>query len=348
MSNRINAKRYSCLFIANFLIWLAVSSSVVAQPCVAPASGLVSWWPADRNTADIVGTNSGSREGVTTYAQGKTGSAFSFTGINDDVIVSGGNDLNPGTGSFTIEAWIKSTGKRTASGNDTGIQTIVSKYQLAPTPITQAYFFAVNPNGGLDLFLRDATGQTQTLTGVRNVADNQFHHVVAVRDTGTFSLRLYVDGVLDAMTLIGAALNVTPTDVPFRIGNRFALPFVPEHFTGLIDEVGYYNRALTNAEILAIFSAGAAGKCKATGTTVCDDELIKAKEKIVELQAQIDQINNGLARIQTDFRNVFNDPEFSILGDTPLQRFESLVEAILRLEKGRKMGVYKNLGGKKN
>jgi hypothetical protein len=39
--------------------------------CVAPPSGLVSWWGGDNNTLDIVGTNHATLNGAT-YAPGKS------------------------------------------------------------------------------------------------------------------------------------------------------------------------------------------------------------------------------------------------------------------------------------
>ena len=44
------------------------------------------------------------------------------------------------------------------------------------------------------------------------------------------------------------------TNEPDLIGNRY--------FHGLIDEVGLFNRALSESEIQAIYNAGSAGKCK--------------------------------------------------------------------------------------
>ena len=45
------------------------------------------------------------------------------------------------------------------------------------------------------------------------------------------------------------------------LGKRPAGSFAPFYFAGLIDEPGVYNRALSVAEIQAIYTAGHAGKC---------------------------------------------------------------------------------------
>ncbi|MEW6214834.1 MAG: PKD domain-containing protein, partial [Nitrospirota bacterium] len=80
------------------------------------------------------------------------------------------------------------------------------------------------------------------------------------------------------------------------------------------------------------------------------EENTKLKDEITELQNKIDQINNtltvGLGSIETDFQSVFNDPDFIIPGDTLLEKFQALNQAVLDLNKGRKEGIYVNLGGK--
>ena len=76
----------------------------------------------------------------------------------------------------------------------------------------------------------------------------------------TKTLKLYVDGVLVGTSLdpTTGALDANVTDF---IGRRFPCPGT-NTFNGLIDELSVYNRALTDAEIAAIFAAGSAGKCK--------------------------------------------------------------------------------------
>ena len=44
--------------------------------CIAPPTGLVSWWPGDGNTNDIQGSNIGTLMGSATYAAGLVGQAF--------------------------------------------------------------------------------------------------------------------------------------------------------------------------------------------------------------------------------------------------------------------------------
>lgn len=78
-----------------------------------------------------------------------------------------------------------------------------------------------------------------------------FHHVAGTFDGST--MRLYLDGVE-----VGS-LPVSGTIAPPTFIN-LSSPF--ETLDGLLDEVEFYDRALTAQEIAAIFAAGEAGKCK--------------------------------------------------------------------------------------
>src|SRR5204862_2527474 len=80
-------------------------------------------------------------------------------------------------------------------------------------------------------------------------------HVAMTHDGMT--LRLYVNGALEAA--VPAIGDMLPTSNPVGIGGNI-VPTVS--FQGSIDEAQIYSRALTDAEILAIYQAGAAGQCK--------------------------------------------------------------------------------------
>jgi hypothetical protein len=90
---------------SNALLTVNSSSSCDPEP-----SGFVSWWPAEGNANDIIGTNNGVLEGGLGFAPGEVGQAFFFNNTNDDVKVPASSSLNVGAGNgFTLEAWIDCT-----------------------------------------------------------------------------------------------------------------------------------------------------------------------------------------------------------------------------------------------
>lgn len=68
------------------------------------------------------------------------------------------------------------------------------------------------------------------------------------------------------------------------------------------------------------------------------------------LQSQVNTftttLQRGTTQLQDDFRTTFNNSTFVVPGATLLQQYETIIAAIMQLNKGQKMGLYTNLGGK--
>jgi hypothetical protein len=249
-------------------LYEAASAGKCKPVCTPPPPNLVSWWPGDENANDIEGSNNGTLQNGATLAAGKVGQAFSFDGVNDYVRVPDNPNLYPGAGSLSVDAWIRTP---QVPGH---YATIISHYECANScPSLQAsslYSLYVNPDGKLEGELRDSANTYQALTSTTVVADNTFHHVAMVRDTTNSQFRLYVDGVPEAsavLTVTGTIKDddgeADPVTLAATIQNSFSGCGCPvDLFSGIIDEVEYLNRALSQTEIAGIVNAGSAGKCK--------------------------------------------------------------------------------------
>jgi hypothetical protein len=73
-------------------------------------------------------------------------------------------------------------------------------------------------------------------------------------------LEIYEDGVLQGSLSQTNLLAGNSRDVEF--GRSWGGGMPTRFFHGSIDEVTYFNRALSSNDVAAIFNAGAAGKCK--------------------------------------------------------------------------------------
>src|SRR5205823_1292544 len=87
---------------------------------------------------------------------------------------------------------------------------------------------------------------------------NQWTHIALTYD-GTMA-KLYANGVVVGTLPTSVTMN---TAQDFFIGGRTNDPRGPHYFDfpGRVDEVEVFSRALTDAEIAAIFAAGSTGKC---------------------------------------------------------------------------------------
>jgi hypothetical protein len=79
-------------------------------------------------------------------------------------------------------------------------------------------------------------------------------------DAASGAYKLYLNGEQVASTT--AVGTLYPSDATFSVGRESSSAI--RNFHGLIDEVDVFSRALSADEIAAIYSAGAAGKCKSS------------------------------------------------------------------------------------
>src|SRR5215467_6689435 len=127
---------------------------LVLAPTAAHAATVIHWWKADGNANDSVGTNHGSLVGDTTFASGENGQAFSFDGTGDYVSVPD-DPSHYFTGSFTMEAWAKTSGT-----NDQ--QMIAAIYECGNfCPTNQA-----NSSAIIQLFQNQAYGFVRDAAGL--------------------------------------------------------------------------------------------------------------------------------------------------------------------------------------
>ena len=97
-----------------------------------------------------------------------------------------------------------------------------------------------------------STGSDRMVTSPNSYNDGQWHHGVVTFDGSL--LRLYVDGV-QITTLSTSSIPETAGNNPLKIGANSRI--VDNLFTGSIDEVGVWNRALTNTDITSLMNTGA-------------------------------------------------------------------------------------------
>jgi hypothetical protein len=144
------------------------SLAILAGTCVAPAAGLISWWPGNGTTSDFVGNNHGTLQGDAGYAAGKSEQGFVFDGNGDRVHL--GNPASLRLTSFTLEAWVQRSSTNQISSS--GTNGIVFGYSSG------GYVFGLRDNGALHL---GKSGSTEVLSGLK-VLDTNFHHVAVTKN----------------------------------------------------------------------------------------------------------------------------------------------------------------------
>ena len=275
-----------------------------ALGCVTPPTGMVAWWPLDETSGttsiDLAGfNNSGTRINGPVPVPGKVLGGLQFDGINDYVSVPDHSELNFGTGDFSIDAWVKTSA-------NTNLRIIVDKQTLNGYAY-QGYSFYLNA-GYLTLQLADGLPPTYftNWSPFVFIADGIWHHVaVTVSRSITGGIVFYKDGVATQFgdpTVRSGSLTTTS---PLTIGRQsYTDQF---EFNGILDEIELFNRVLTHQEIVSIFAADSAGKCKSGKPTD-----VKTPEDVPQ----------GF-RLMQSYPNPFN-PTTQIAYEIPSEEFVSL------------------------
>lgn len=212
------------------------------------SSGLVGYWRLDdgsgTNVTDSSGNdNDGTLENNPTWSTGQIGGALQFDGLtNQRVSIPHDSDLFVDD-QVTISAWIWRQ-------DISNTHTIFSDFTSATTPRTQYTLEFLNDN--TSLVFRTNSGPTNTHTSVTGIVSTyplqQWVHIAATWN-GT-NVEFYVDGVPEDTAFLNVD-PVTTTASSYSIGRRAG---GAGDFSGLIDDVRMYDRALTPNEVDALAS----------------------------------------------------------------------------------------------
>ncbi len=185
---------------------------------------------------DITGDgNTGTLEGAAWAPKAKYGSGVSFEGGAEECITIPDSANLALTEEFTLEAWVKPTGP-------TGEGPILSK-EASETGGIPSYGMGVGLEtpGKPDGIIREET-QTYSVAGSHSLESNVWAHLSLTYDGA--EMRLYVNGELVASE---AEANGPPVSTgALKIG---CSAYWESGFSGKIDEVRLYNRALDRREI---------------------------------------------------------------------------------------------------
>jgi len=233
--------------------------------CAEPPSGIVSWWNGGKVSGTIVSDdksgNSGTMSSGVSVVRGKIGNAFKFDGSSSGYIKMGNSgNLNFGTGPFSLETWFNWDGGGGGSGG-AAIANIIRKSNYPASGPGAGYWLRIGRDTNIIEFSVGATTgpEGQSLI-TAPISSGAWHHVVATRDSSGV-VKLYIDGQSQG-TVVRQADNANSTsEAPFTLGawdDRFG---VTERFSGLIEDISVYNKALDSSEVQNLFNQDTEDEC---------------------------------------------------------------------------------------
>jgi hypothetical protein len=211
---------------------------IIAQvPSYVPTNGLVGYWPFNGNANDISGyLNNGIVNGaaLTTDRFGNANSAYSFNGTNNYIKVLSSASIQPAN-SISYSCWVY----------------ITTNYSST--------FFTKNYGDGNNSYAFEKGNNTfgVTLKGIGGLQDNNsvnlnsWNFLMCTYD-GTV-LKFYLNGILVQSLNSNLLLTYTSNNLFLGVSNDPSL--VVRYFSGKLDDIGIWNRALTQDEITSLYQS---------------------------------------------------------------------------------------------
>ena len=199
--------------------------------------GLISYWPMT-DDKDVKDSNNGSGSVNITFGTGKIGNACIFTGSGGSRFSPNQQASNLDLTAMSVSAWVKPSNflaQMTIVAREIGINR---NYRLGTLITTGQVFVDAGTIGGL------------SITGGTLVAD-AWNHVVFTRDASNFT-RIYINSVVSGTGNTGPRVLIPDNPTIIGDSNVGTFPFI-----GRIDEVGIWDRELTQDEVDALFHGGA-------------------------------------------------------------------------------------------
>lgn len=185
---------------------------------------------------------------------GKTGLAQEFDGGDDYIEIADHADF-VFTTAHSISVWVK----RDSIGAGMGIITKGGNGEYVTFALT------FNLNNTFNFFeSRIGIAFLTQITSAVTIVDTDWHHIVGTSDFST--AYLYLDGILVGTDLAPAtSLWDNGTNVVIGAEIKPSTDAVARYFSGLIDNVILFNKALTLNEVRALYNGGAGRETMPSG-----------------------------------------------------------------------------------
>ncbi len=230
-------------------IALSAHSLIAQVPSYVPTNGLAAYWPFNGNANDESGNgNNGNNFGATPISDrnGSANSALSFNGINNYISVPYSNTIGVQQ-EITVSFWVffdgGSCGPRIMQcppWGQCGGYTIAT----SSTSNSSRYFYTNFENCSVGV----VSASSPTLPGL------SWHHVAWSASGLTGISKMYFDGILVDTDITNSFFtSINYFNRPLTIGNIDTNSC--DWFGGYLDDIGIWNRVLTQQEITNLYNA---------------------------------------------------------------------------------------------
>ena len=261
------------------------------------STNLVSYWQWESGLTDTMGTYNGTIGGAgsLSYVASMTGFGQCMD-LTPSKYVTFGTVSEYGSGSFSISCWFNSDVATSGA-----YYTILGQSDGSYLGFN---LFTDTGHGGRIRFEIGTDGVNwRSIWSTNAPSTSTWYHLVVVVDRSTNSAQMYIDGVLQSYASdTGAAvgsLSVVGT-IGTKLNYWCAADIVGwNQWDGKIDDCAIWDRALTSAEALQIYNAGAAGNPLST--------LVFTTSKLQGLWSSVVHAGPKVSRVNSLWSSVVHD-----------------------------------------
>lgn len=209
------------------------------------SNGLVSYWKLDESVGSVIDShdsNNGSASNATLGVAGKILTSYGFNGANSVVTIPTNVGLQPT--SLTLNAWLK-----THDDNGYAIQHRAEDIDQGRS----SYGFNIVGSLLNGISYKSANDSGAAVSGII-LQDTWVMATLVANEVGN---TLYLNGSLvDSSTTTGS-IRYSTVDTTTYFGARHRTGTTKDlYYSGLIDEVGFWNKSLTPTEITQLYNIG--------------------------------------------------------------------------------------------
>jgi hypothetical protein len=216
-------------------------------PNFVPSNGLVGWWPFSGNANDVSGNgNNGIINGptLTTDRFGVTDKAYNFITASDNISVNNATPPFNNT-QISVSLWIKFP-----------LQYNYSTISLLKNGVTYTNGFnlTIDQNDsvyGTNNYLVSFIVGSGTIVSFTSNQTELGNWVNIVSSYDGSNIKIYLNGILKATQIFNQSMNISNNNIIIGIWDNQSLPVIKNR---QIDDIGIWNRALTQTEITALYT----------------------------------------------------------------------------------------------
>jgi hypothetical protein len=220
--------------------------------------GLVGYWPFCGNANDESGNgNDGAVNGATLTEDrfGDANSAYDFDGVDDFINVINSPDLNLSGEEFTLSVWYTISAAPAADNRNLLCKSSgAGPFNKWVVMKSEGEGFYPEGEGLITYPSLNSSSFNGFIYSSNPVSINNWSQLLIVKENS--SLKIYSNGVLQNTT--GTITNVLPNSADLRIGgDEFNSGDNNKLWSGKLDDIGIWNRALSADEVQQLYTLNA-------------------------------------------------------------------------------------------